>query len=162
VTPDPLGSGSYVWAIGIGSLQTRFRVTLTPGIENAMPVYVRDLVHRESVQVIGWSNETKQTHTRTETTPEDPAGSRDPVDGKYYLWLPGPVDENRWFAEFRTVGTAQAPPLPAPTDMGYEYDQTGIETSMGGVSTSYSISFIPGEIMAAVVPVVDVDCPDDG
>jgi hypothetical protein len=162
VIESPPGSGVYAWALTTAAMDDAFRITPTPGIENAMPGYVRDLVHRESIEVIGWSNETKLNYTRTESTSGDPNAWRDPVDGKYYVWLDGPVNENRWFAEFRRVGTVSAPALPAPTDMGFQSDAVGSKASSGGAFTTYAIGFIPGEIMAVVVPVVDVECPDDG
>jgi hypothetical protein len=161
VRQEPPGSGTWIWVVESSRLSDEFRITLTPGITNAIPGYVRELLDLGAAQVVAWSHKTRTNHTRTETTSGDPNGWRDPSDGKYYLWLPGPVDEDTWFAEFRSVGTVLPDALPTPTDMAWQSDVTGTYSAAGGSSSSYDVGFLPGDIMFVMVPVLDGGCPDE-
>lgn len=147
---------SSEWLIDTVRVDVRWRISLTDGIEYALPPYVQELWDDGQVGLLTWNVRSYSNSKRTEADPGDPGAYLDSGTGLWWTFPHGSVDVEERYPAFSLAGLSVPPALPQPSDTGFYFDGVGPGYESPGGSDSYLGTYaVPGETMFVEVPLTD-------
>ncbi len=146
------------WYIRAERVDVLWRVKFQPGIEHAIPPYLRELIRLNNASILVWRRDRLQDGRRREVAPGTPGAI--PIGGSWYTWEPAFATDTGWVPALLQTGTLVALD-PVTSDCGYQFDfpggpgSDGVVYSPGGSQAQTDITIIPGQTLLIDVPLRD-------